>query len=246
MAEPDDSAASYLEELAELLVGSRRARRRLCAEIRAHIEDAIEDAGEVLAVLERIGPPQEAARAWAARCDRQRSRRQRRLALVVACTAAASFLAVAQLAQGGRAVPGVSCPVSHVRYAPDSSVEGGLRLGPWIATTPAGTLHAHLFFYGATPWAKRHLLGARIFTTAKSRRVNPKVLWTSHGRGAGSTLLIAGMRIDGPGWFSDRYSRASGNQFPSYVKVPAAGCWRVTVKTGTLVGKVTFAAVDSP
>ena len=119
------------------------------------------------------------------------------------------------------------------------------RTIPWIASTPAGTFHAHLFFYGATPWPKLHLLGARIFTTVKRRPVSPKVLWTPHSPGAGTTLLISGTRLDERGHFSDRYPRASGNQFPSYVKVPEAGCWRVTVKTGTLVGTVTFAAVNS-
>jgi hypothetical protein len=33
-------------------------------------------------------------------------------------------------------------------------------------------------------------------------------------------------------------------QFPSYVSVPAAGCWRVTVTSGALSGSVVFAAVD--
>jgi hypothetical protein len=135
--------------------------------------------------------------------------------------------------------------MSHVHYAPDRTATGGLRSIPWIATAPAGKFHAHLFYYGATPWPKLHLLGARIFTTVKARPVSPKVLWTPDRPGAGATLLISGTRLDKPGQFSSRYPRASGDQFPSYVKVPEAGCWRVTVKTGTLFGAVTFAAVNT-
>lgn len=139
----------------------------------------------------------------------------------------------------------LSCPVSHVHYARDLSVSGGLRSIPWLAATPAGTLHAHLFYYGATPWPRLGLVGARIFTTVEHRDVSPKVLWTPLRRGSGPVLFILGKRLDEPGRFASRYPRASGNSFPSFVTVPSAGCWRVTVRTGGLVGHVTFTAVDT-
>src|SRR5205823_4408023 len=82
-----------------------------------------------------------------------------------------------------------ACAVSHVHYSPDTSATGGLRSVPWIATTPSGIFHAHLFLYGGTPWPKQHLVGARIFTTVKTRSTSPKVLWTAQRPGAG-TLLI--------------------------------------------------------
>jgi hypothetical protein len=137
--------------------------------------------------------------------------------------------------------------VSHVHYSPDRSANGGLRSIPWIATTPKGIFHAYLFLYGGTPWPKLHLVGARIFTSVKTRSINPKVLWTAQRPGAGTTLLISGKRLDKPGHFSSRYPSASSgrSQFPSYVEVPQAGCWRVTVKSGTLEGAVTFVAVNS-
>ena len=150
---------------------------------------------------------------------------------------------------GSTAVDGANratCPVSHVHYAPDTSVTGGLRSIPWIATTPTGIFHAHLFLYGGTPWPKQHVLGARIFTSVKARSINPKVLWTAERPGSGATILISGKRLDKPGHFSSRYPSVSpGNQFPSYVEVPQAGCWRITVNSGKLAGVVTFAAVDS-
>ena len=150
---------------------------------------------------------------------------------------------------GSTAVDGANratCPVSHVHYAPDTSATGGLRSIPWIATTPTGVFHAHLFLYGGTPWPKQHLVGARIFTTVKTRSINPKVLWTAERPGSGTTILISGNRLDKPGRFSSRYPSVSpGNQFPSYVEVPQAGCWRITVNSGKLAGVVTFAAVDS-
>jgi len=135
--------------------------------------------------------------------------------------------------------------VSHVHYSRDLTVSGGLRAVPSIEATPSGSLHGHLFFYGSTPWPSQHLLGARIFTTVKHRAVSPKVLWTPVRNGAGASVLISGKRLDKAGAFTARYPRASGNSFPSYVSVPTAGCWRVTIKTGSLIGHVTFAAVDN-
>jgi hypothetical protein len=138
-----------------------------------------------------------------------------------------------------------SCPMSHVHYSRDTTADGGLRSIPWIATAPGGMFHAHLFLYGGMPWPRLRLLGARIFTTVKTRSVSPKVLWTSRRPGSAATLSISGKRLDKPGHFSGLATRVPGNQFHSYVEVPQAGCWRVTVKSGKLVGAVTFAAVDS-
>jgi hypothetical protein len=165
-------------------------------------------------------------------------------AWLVIC-AVTTLLLVAVYAGSANGAPSFSCPVSHVHYARDGTVSGGLRSIPWVAAAPFGRFHAHLFFYGATPWPRLHLVGARIFTTVKRRAVSPKVLWTPLRPGAGAELVILGRRLDKPGLFTSRYPRASGNQFPSYVSVPAAGCWRVTVRSGSLAGSVTFAAVDT-
>jgi hypothetical protein len=165
---------------------------------------------------------------------------------LVALLAAISLLVVARGTAAGNGTSRAACAASHVHYSPDTTATGGLRSIPWLATAPTGMFHAHLFLYGGTPWPKLRLVGARIFTTVRTRAVNPKVLWTAQRQGAGATLLISGERLDKPGHFSARYpSVPPGNQFPSYVEVPKAGCWRVTVTSGKLVGAVTFAAVDS-
>jgi hypothetical protein len=129
-----------------------------------------------------------------------------------------------------------------VHYEKDATVGGGLRSLPWIV---AGPFHGHLFFYGVTPWQRERLPGAHIFTTVKQRNVNPKVLWTHKRSGAVPTLLITGRRLDAPGHFTFHAEAANDSQFPSYVPVPQAGCWRVTLKSGGLTGAVTFVAVDS-
>jgi hypothetical protein len=144
-------------------------------------------------------------------------------------------------ASGARATASV-CPMSHVHYDSYPGVEQGLAKVPWISSAPDGAFKAHLFFYGGVPWAKQHLLGARIFTTRKPRTINPKVLWITRSRGYGSTVHIEGQRLDAPGSFSA--TEKGWGDYPSYVNVPAPGCWRVTVASGRVSGRVVFSATD--
>jgi hypothetical protein len=137
-----------------------------------------------------------------------------------------------------------ACPMSHVHYASYPGVEAGLGNVPWISSVPNGLFKGHLFFYDPTmfTWAKKHQLGARIFTTKKRRRINPKVLWITRAKGYSKLLTIRGQRLDAPGSFTDHYP--GFGDYPSYVKVPEAGCWRVTVTTGKVTGRVVFSAAD--
>jgi hypothetical protein len=104
-AEPSVVAGQYVEELSSLLVGSRRARARLCHELRCHVEEALQTAAvddTDATILERIGSPAQIAKAWAVRCERQRARQRRRVGVIATTIAAASLLAAAQFAQGGQ------------------------------------------------------------------------------------------------------------------------------------------------
>jgi len=110
MAEPTATAERYLRELAALVPGSRRTRRRLLAEIGDHLEDATRanhDAGMRAALaeqraVEHLGPPAALAQAWHARCARLRRRRRGRGAMLVVTAAIGSILAAAQHADGRR------------------------------------------------------------------------------------------------------------------------------------------------
>jgi hypothetical protein len=151
-------------------------------------------------------------------------------------TALATFLAATMTSM---------CPVSHVHYASYPGVMGSLGGIPWLETSNH-TFYAHPFYWGSTPWAKERRTGARIFTTVEHRNANPKVLWIARSNRVASTLSIRGRRLDAPGSFSSTFRRAFGSppQFPSYVLVPAPGCWRVTVTSGKAAGSVVFAAVN--
>lgn len=162
----------------------------------------------------------------------------RSLALVTASAVALGLSASTEARSTANA-----CPMSHVLYRPYTGVDAqGLRTLPWIASAPGGWFTAHLFFYASVPWARQHLLGARIFTTRRSHDVNPKVLWITRTHGYRQTLTMRGQRLDAPDSFTDTYK--GFGDYPSYVKVATPGCWRVTVTSGHATGSVVFSATD--
>ena len=137
---------------------------------------------------------------------------------------------------------GDSCPMSHVHYAPFPGEQSNLKPLPWIATAPDGSFKAYLFFYPNTSWGRQRLLGARIFTIRKPRDINPKVLWSTRLHGYKLKLQMHGQRLDAAGSFATTWN--GFGDYPSYVQVPAPGCWRITVTTGPVSGSVVFSATD--
>lgn len=118
MGERNPAAEAYLAEVATLLGGSWRARRRLLSELRQHIDDAAAvrpgpQTHERGAVLDRLGSPEALARAWDVRCSQWRVRQRRAIAVCVAGAAAASMLAVVQHAEGSRAPSPTHCGTAH-------------------------------------------------------------------------------------------------------------------------------------
>lgn len=170
--------------------------------------------------------------------------RRARACVTLAAAAGLVALAPAGAPPSRRVAACRATPVHYRNAAPaPGSVRGGVPGVPWLASTN-GAFRAYLFYLGGTRWRRSHPAGARIFTTRARLRVSPKVLWVALGK-AGATLAIAGTRLDGRGSFGARYPAAiGGGQFPSYVNVPAAGCWRVDVDSGGLRGSVTFLAAE--
>jgi hypothetical protein len=160
--------------------------------------------------------------------------------LVMVGVAVASCLALSGESAADRS--GDSCPMSHVHYASFPGEPSGLKPLPWTATAPGRKFKAYLFFYPNTPWGKQHLLGARIFTSRKPRNINPKVLWSTRVHDYNLKLQMRGQRLDAPGSFTRTWN--GFGDYPSYVEVPAPGCWRVTVTTGPVSGSVVFSATD--
>jgi hypothetical protein len=129
----------------------------------------------------------------------------------------------------------VSAPVS---YGPPP--ERGAPPIPWIRS---GVVIGHLFYYGVNgPWKvqpERVIVPTHGVSGPGS---STKVLW--HVRGGYGHVRISGQRLDGAGRFTQTYKGIPGGYFPSYLIVPAAGCWRVVVASAGHRASFAFAAVD--
>jgi hypothetical protein len=141
------------------------------------------------------------------------------------------------------------CDATSVHYRPYQGVQSGLARLAWIAASPLSTgLVGHLFYYdGLNAWRQKQLPRVRIYTGGQSPdgRVSMKILWELRHGGA-LILRVQGRRLDGRGSFSQELPPVSSSQsqFPSIIVVPTPGCWRVTLRAGTTVGRVTMLALS--
>lgn len=137
------------------------------------------------------------------------------------------------------------CPATLVHYQSYAGVEKGLAPIPWIAASPLSTgLVGHLFYYdGLNVWKQTRVRPFHIYTNGESPdgRVSTKILWELR-HGGGPELRVQGRRLDGSGSFIQQL-QGGGVQFPSIITVPKPGCWRLTLTTGKLTGRVTVIAV---
>jgi hypothetical protein len=142
----------------------------------------------------------------------------------------------------------VSCAASVVHHVPYPGAGPGLEQLPWVAAAPTTTgIVGYLFYYDKqNVWRQEQLPRVRIFSGGQSPdgRLSMKILWQTQ-RSGGVLLHVQGDRLDGAGSFSQQLSPTASNatQFPSIVNVPTAGCWRLTLTTGTTTGHVTVIAV---
>jgi hypothetical protein len=65
-----------------------------------------------------------------------------------------------------------------------------------------------------------------------------KILWLVTGKGAKRVLHISGQNLIGKETMRATFPSA-GTGFPSIIDIPAAGCWRLTLKSRTVTGQVT-------
>lgn len=132
-----------------------------------------------------------------------------------------------------------ACPATTVHY-------GATRVGvPWIA---AGGLTGHLFAYGGRTLMDQRVNGSDglvLYTGGGTAEGATKILWVARRR-SGSRLLLSGRRIDGSGTFGQRFRANREGAFPSIVKIPAAGCWRLAIKAGPLRATFFVRALEPP
>lgn len=84
--------------------------------------------------------------------------------------------------------------------------------------------------------------GVVLYTRGGTGNPAMKVLWTL--RGGSGLFTVFGTRLDASGSFTQRFT--GHGQVPSIVKIPVAGCWRLSVRSGSRRGAFVVRAVDAP
>jgi hypothetical protein len=137
------------------------------------------------------------------------------------------------------ASPAATCPGTTVHY-------GATRVGlPWIK---AGAVTGHLFAYGGRTLMDGRVNGSDglvLYTGGGSADAAMKVLWSARGRPS-SWLVLSGRRLDGVGVFRQRFRANRAGDFPSIVKIPDVGCWRLSLRAGRMRAAVVVRAVEPP
>ncbi len=144
-----------------------------------------------------------------------------------------------------------ACPTSQVKLTviPAEARRDGVPDDiPWVSSSDERIAGA-LFYYGSKPPFDTTQATIGVGGQAGGG-MQTKVLWWIQNAETG-TLTMTGRRLDRPGFFrqvvpgpSDA-STAINTTYPSIVSVPVAGCWRVSVQSGSESGSVVFRAVSA-
>lgn len=176
---------------------------------------------------------------------------------VAAGTLAATNATHAALSVTGRSSGAATCPSSRIHYERSREAGSGLTELPWIAGgRGSNRLVGYLFYYGTSVLGNSRLnrspgvvipVEGMIPAGDSSPAAVAKILWVTRGK-ASRRLLILGRRLDGPGTFrhTEDAALSPSGHFPSLIELPAAGCWRLTLKTGRVTATVVMQAVDLP
>jgi hypothetical protein len=124
--------------------------------------------------------------------------------------------------------------VHHDAYPGPAGMPNDL---PWIRARPMSShIIGFLFFMPPGATGKDALMHAD--GKGPQGRAD-KILWyVSRGK-TSRTLTIAGKNLSGSETSRQSFPVTGGRSYPSIVDVPAAGCWRLTLRTGGIRWQVT-------
>jgi hypothetical protein len=141
-----------------------------------------------------------------------------------------------------------SCRIAPVHYGLAPAADAGLRDLPWIAAgRGASRVVGYLFYYSSILGDGRvnRSDGLTIYTGGSGPGGGAmKILWAS--RRSRAALHISGHRLDGAGSFAQTLPQAGAGMFPSIIRIPQAGCWRLTIGSGKRRANVVLEAVAPP
>jgi hypothetical protein len=131
-----------------------------------------------------------------------------------------------------------SCNATPVRYEWNKRTAGG----PWITVGPTRSrLEGWIISY------EDYFADGRVNRSegmVVRAGLEEKIGWFSR-RWGGTWLTMSGRRVDGDGSFAQRFRAAFGAAwYPSGLKVPEPGCWRVTLRTKGWTRQIVVEAIE--
>lgn len=163
---------------------------------------------------------------------------------VLFCVASTALLATLSLGAGvvTPATGATTCSASPVHFTAEGT--NGLSNVPWVKVGRA--FRAYLFFYAdeLADGRVNQASGAVVYTGGGTSAFSTKILWVARRPRAGA--VVTGRRLEGSGRFVQHLDRAGGDRFASIIRVPAAGCWKLNVRSGRSRASIVVQAIDPP
>jgi hypothetical protein len=132
----------------------------------------------------------------------------------------------------------------HTTTLPHSTSVAGLH---WVQAKPAKSAIFGVLFASHDPASTTFGLWTN---GASPSGEAMKVLWVVQKKAVGRALTVHGIELgSGTDAFFRRFPRAAGGGvggaiYPSIVDIPHAGCWQLTVATGTFKGTLVVEAFE--
>ena len=141
-----------------------------------------------------------------------------------------------------------ACAASRVHYEKDPTDSGSTYAGlPWVEALPASVgLHGQLFYYRvggpgiSMPWFKKRDPSFKVYTHGHDpkNRFSMKIHWTGPDRLVGGRIVVHGRSNLGALY------RQVVDVGPSYLNIPSAGCWTLTMTVRRETATLRVQAVD--
>jgi hypothetical protein len=124
-----------------------------------------------------------------------------------------------------------SCHVSEVYRTRAITRVDSLTRVPWLQMMPSSAGVVGYLFYSIPAPATRYTV---LETNGQVVHRNTKILWVLGKRNGSSTLTVRGSQVYGTAHFQQLFAEAVSPpaNYPSIIRVPVAGCWKITVRSG--------------
>jgi hypothetical protein len=157
-------------------------------------------------------------------------------AKTVVLVAAALAGAAATAHPGAGKEPAAPCSSTTVHYT-------ATNVGaPWVAAGPS--FRGHVLYYSRIAGDGRVNQSDGLVAYVG---IAEDIVWVpANRRRAGAKLSVTARQLDGDGKFTQRLTGGQGRQFSSRLTIPAAGCWRLTLRSGRASGSLVLQVVEAP